>query len=146
MLAAVPAAFLLAGCGSDAGPPADPPTSASTTAPPVSTSAADVTTTSPPTTTSAPFTAADGTNLAACADGVCEVFVKTGDVLPNASGTGPVTVTVETGMIGISQVSASGMSSSLSGYPGMPQQINQQVFLIVAVREPQGVLRLSMAG
>jgi hypothetical protein len=35
------------------------------------------------------------------------------------------------------------MSSSLSGYPGTPQQINDQVFLIVAVQADQGVLRLS---
>ena len=102
------------------------------------------TTTTPPPPTSAPFAAADGTNLDACADGTCEVFVTTGDVLPNASRTGPVTITVQDGMIEISQVSA-GMSSSLSGFPGMPQQINQQVFLIVAVQGARGVLRLSPA-
>jgi hypothetical protein len=43
----------------------------------------------------------------------------------------------------ISQESSSGMSSSLSGYPGMPEQINDQVFVIVAVQGDEGVLRLS---
>jgi hypothetical protein len=46
-------------------------------------------------------------------------------------------------MTSISQESSSGMSSSLSGYPGMPEQINDQVFLIVAVQGDEGVLRLS---
>jgi hypothetical protein len=145
MLIALPAILLAAGCGAESAPPAaTPPPSVSTTAAPTSTTEPIPTTTStPPTTTSAPFAAADGRNLKACADGTCEVFVKTGDSLPNASGTGPVRIAVQDGMISISQESSSGMSSSLSGYPGMPEQINDQVFLIVAVQGDEGVLRLS---
>jgi hypothetical protein len=138
-LAALSALALVAGCGAEAGSP-----KAATHAPPTTTTTTTTTPTTPTTTTAAPFAAEDGTNLDACVDGVCEVFVRTGDVLPNASGTGPVSVTVQDGMIGIAQVSPGGMSSSLSGYPGMPQQINQQVFLIVAVQGEQGVLRLSL--
>ena len=134
---ALPAILLAAGCGAAFGPAA--PTS--TTADPVSTTTVPTTTTTvPPTTTTvAPFTAADGRNLAACADGTCEVFVRTGDSLPNAGGEGPVTITVKDGGISLGQEGL-----SLSGNPGEPEQINNQVFLIVAVQGDQGVLRLSL--
>jgi hypothetical protein len=49
-------------------------------------------------------------------------------------------------MVTIAHGATSGMAGSLSGYPGMPQQVNNQVFLIVAVQDGQGVLRLSLAG
>ena len=143
MLIVLAALVVATGCGTEPGSGTAPATSLPTTASSPSTTTPAPTTTTTTTTASAPFAAADGTNLQACADGSCEVFVKTGDVLPNASGTGPVRIDVQNGMVAISQVSPSGMSSSLSGYPGMPQQINKQVFLIVAVEGGRGVLRLS---
>lgn len=132
---ALPAILLAAGCGAASGPAA--PTS--TTAEPVSTTTVTTTAVATTTTTAAPFTAADGRNLAACADGTCEVFVRTGDSLPNAGGEGPVTITVKDGGISLGQEGL-----SLAGYPGEPEQINNQVFLIVAVQGDQGVLRLSL--
>jgi hypothetical protein len=127
---------MVAACGAEPTPPAESTSTATTTTP--------APTTTVTTTTAAGFTAADGTDLAACADGTCEVFVASGDSLPNASGAGPVQITVQGDTVTISNESADGMSSSLSGYPGMPQQINNQVFLIVAVRDGQAVLRLSL--
>lgn len=127
--------MLVAACGAESTPSAEsPPTSVEAT-----------TTTTTTTTTAAPFAAADGRNLDACGDGTCEVFVASGDNLPNASGIGPVQITVQDGMVTIAHGATSGMAGSLSGYPGMPQQINNQVFLIVAVQNGQGVLRLSLA-
>lgn len=149
MLIALPALLLVVGCNARSDPPtAAAPTSAaprtsSTTSPPTT---SPPTTSAPTTTTGAPFTAADGRNLNACADGICEVFVQTGDSLPNVSGVGPVRIDVRNGMIAISHGPTDGMASSLSGYPGMPQRINSQVFLIVAVQGDQGVLRLSRSG
>jgi hypothetical protein len=129
---------MVAACGAEPAPPAEsPPTSVEAT----TTTTTTVTTT---TTTAAPFAAADGRNLDACVDGTCEVFVASGDNLPNASGIGPVQITVQDGMVTIAHGASSGMAGSLSGYPGMPQQINNQVFLIVAVQDGQGVLRLSL--
>jgi hypothetical protein len=89
------------------------------------------------------LTAADGRNLAACADGKCEVVVRTGDSLPNASGVGPVTILVGDGEVTISQTSASGFSSTLSGRVGNTEQLNNQVFLILATQGARAVLRLS---
>ncbi|OON73876.1 hypothetical protein [Streptomyces tsukubensis] len=83
-------ALLLAGCGSDgsdnsnSGAPqkshgptrsATPPSKAPTSSP-------------PPAKTSSPPKAVDGTNLAACGDGTCEVEVKTGDVISVKSSSG----------------------------------------------------------
>jgi hypothetical protein len=132
---------VVAACGAEPAPSADSP-STSAEATTTTTTTTTVTTT---TTTPAPFAAADGRNLDACADGTCEVFVASGDNLPNASGIGPVQITVQDGMVTIAHGAASGMAGSLSGYPGMPQQINNQVFLIVAVQDGQGVVRLSLA-
>lgn len=123
---------LLAGCGAE------------TAAPPVTAATTTTTTPTTTTTTEAPFAAADGTDLQACADGTCEVFVKTGDTLPNASGGGPVQITIQNAQVTISRTSDSGFSSKLTGSPGDPQQINNQVFLIVAVQGEQGLLRLSL--
>jgi hypothetical protein len=135
LFVALPIVAVVAACGAEPAPPSDEPSTVTTT-----TSSPAPTTT---TTTVAPFAAADGRNLDACADGTCEVFVQSGDVLANAVGS--VMVTVENGTVAISDVSAGGMSSSLSGAPGSTQQINNQVFLIVAVQGAQGVLRLSLA-
>ena len=128
---------VVAACGAEPAPQAENP--------PTSVKATTTTTVTTTTTTAAPFAAVDGRNLEACADGTCEVFVASGDSLPNASGIGPVQITVQDGMVTIAHGATSGMAGSLSGYPGMPQQINNQVFLIVAVQDGQGVLRLSLA-
>jgi len=64
----------LAGCGSDDQQAATPTRS---TAPTITTTTTTTTTTTVP----VPAVAADGTNLQACADGTCEVEVKSGDVL-----------------------------------------------------------------
>lgn len=145
MLIALPAVLLAAGCGAGSTPPAGAPapSASSTSLFPTATEPAPIATKAPPPTTRAPFAAADGRNLKACADGTCEVFVKTGDLLPNASGIGPVRIEVRAGMVAISHGSGGGMSSTLSGRPGLPQQINDQVFMIVAVQGGQGLLRLS---
>jgi hypothetical protein len=129
--AALPIVAVVAACGAEPAPPADEPAETTTTSSPA-----------PITTTTPPLTAADGRNLNACADGTCEVFVQSGDVLPNAVGS--VTITVENGTVAIADVSAGGMSSSMTGIPGSTQQINNQAFLIVAVQGTQGVLRLSL--
>jgi hypothetical protein len=83
-------------------------------------------------------------SLDACADGTCEVFVQTGDSLPNASGAGPVQITVEVAGVSIAHTDAGGFSSTLGGPPGSTQQIGNQVFEIVAVAGTQGVLRLRL--
>lgn len=127
-----------AACGAEPAPPAETPT------PPASTTTT-TTTSVVTTTTTAAFAAADNRDLAACADGSCEVIVESGDSLPNASGAGPVQITVDSGAVTIAHGSADGMSSSLSGYPGSAQQINNQTFLIVAIQDGRGVLRLSLA-
>jgi len=129
----------VAGCGAEPAPPAETPTS------PATTTTTTTTTSVVTTTTTAAFAAADNRDLAACADGSCEVFVESGDSLPNASGAGPVQITVDSGAVTIAHGSADGMSSSLSGYPGSAQQINNQTFLIVAIQDGRGVLRLSLA-
>jgi hypothetical protein len=87
--------------------------------------------------------AADGTKLKACADGKCEVIVKTGNSLPNASGLGPVKIVVSDGEVTISDTSASGFSSTLIGWEGNIQQLNNQIFLIAVVQVDRAVLRLS---
>ncbi len=136
LLAALPV-VLVVSCGAEPAPPADTPTSTGT-----STSAPAPTTTT--TLAPAPFAGADGRNLEACADGTCEVFVQTGDSLPNASGTGPVQITVEGDLVSLAQTDASGFSSTLSGRPGSTQQLGTQVIDIVAVDGAQAALRLSL--
>lgn len=130
---------LVVSCGAEPAPQADTPTSTGT-----STSAPAPTTTTTTTPAPAPFAGADGRNLEACADGTCEVFVQTGDSLPNASGTGPVQITVEGDLVSLAQTDASGFSSTLSGRPGSTQQLGNQVIDIVAVDGAQAALRLSL--
>ncbi|WP_181772085.1 hypothetical protein [Amycolatopsis pittospori] len=90
----------------------------------------------------APFVAADGRNLRACADGECEVVVQTGDQIPNVGGAGPLSVAVQSGKVGLSPASG-GMGSPVSGPPGMVHQINRQVVIVVAVQAGEGIVKLS---
>jgi hypothetical protein len=109
----------------------------------VATSSAPAASPTPARTTRAALTAADGRKLKACRDGTCEVIVKTGDSLPYAGGDGPATVTVRGGDVTISTLSASGFASTLTGSAGNVHQINEQVFVIVAVSGGRAVLRMS---
>jgi hypothetical protein len=90
----------------------------------------------------APFVAADGRDLKACADGTCEVLVKTGDQIPNDGGAGPLSVSVQAGKVGLAPASG-GMGQAVSGPAGMVDQINRQVVVVVAVRDGEGIVRLS---
>jgi len=135
-------ALLAAGCGTAEPPAAAPATTDPVTAPPTS---------EPPSPSSSPLpskpvlAAADGTRLKVCADGTCEVIVKNGDKLPNASGVGPVDVQVKGGEVTLSKTSGDGFSSTLSGPQGTVQQLNKQVFMIIAVEGNRAVLRMMKA-
>jgi hypothetical protein len=89
--------------------------------------------------------AADGTNLAACSDGACEVQVKTGDVIQHPE-LGPVAVTVADGKVEVGQHSDDGHGNfsdlSAGGAAGEQLVLNGQPFKVVAVRGEQGVLRV----
>jgi hypothetical protein len=105
---------LVAGCGSSnsaAPPPSAPDKPAATTTAP--------TTTVPPTTTV--VTAADGTNLAACEDGDCEVRVTPSTSIPLRSslGVGPVSVTdIQADTVTVSVAASAGdISDNCTGDP-----------------------------
>ncbi|MFC9253296.1 hypothetical protein [Amycolatopsis thailandensis] len=89
-----------------------------------------------------PFTAADGRDLKACADGECEILVRTGDQIPNDGGAGPLSVTVQAGRVGLAPASG-GMGEAVSGPPGMIHRINRQTIVVVAVQGGEGIIRLS---
>ncbi|MFC3451616.1 hypothetical protein [Amycolatopsis speibonae] len=89
-----------------------------------------------------PFAAADGRDLRACADGECEVLVRTGDQIPNDGGAGPLSVAIQAGKVGLAP-SSGGMGEAVSGPPGMVHQINRQVIVVVAVQGGEGIVRLS---
>jgi hypothetical protein len=129
------------------------------------------TTTAPPTTTTVPVTAADGTNLGACANGNCEVQVAEGASIPLSPslGLGPVSVTAiqsDTVSIGIpatgSQVSVNctgdpscvanlqqslgagaSASTQATGHVGAMFIVNQLTVTVVAVSPGSAILRLS---
>jgi predicted small lipoprotein YifL len=144
---AAAALSLLAACGSTP-PQQQPPPPATSAAPPTSSATSTTTSTSTtsstpsPTTTSYPFAAADGRNLKACADGACEVFVKSGNVL-RINGLGSVSITVADGMVTFTQVGAGGFTSVLSGRPGNTEGINNVTFLIMAVQGGEAAVRVS---
>lgn len=140
-LITVPAALLAAGCGAGPSSPAPAPVTSATTG---AASPAPVISVTPTRTTRPPLTAADGSRLKTCADGTCEVIVKNGDSLPNKGGAGPVQVSVSAGSVTISTTSGSGFSSTLGGPVGTTQQLNDQVFEILAVQGRRAVLRLSL--
>ncbi|HET6291532.1 MAG TPA: hypothetical protein VFG15_32940 [Amycolatopsis sp.] len=89
-----------------------------------------------------PFVAADGRDLKACADGECEVLVRTGDQIPNEGGAGPLSVAVQAGKVGLAPASG-GMGGAVSGPAGMVHQINRQRIAVVAVQGDEGIIRLS---
>lgn len=106
----------LAGCDSDArwadmGPSATAPTTETTETTETSRTTATTTTT---TTTTAPVpeVAADGTNLAACEDGTCEVEIKSGDMLTIR---GEQFTVVSVSPEGMTMVLPSGTVASLGG-------------------------------
>lgn len=140
VLVALPV-VLLAACGTGTTTTAAAPSSVASTT--ISSTTARPTTTTTTTTTEAPGpppTAADGTDLAACADGSCEVVVKTGDVLHVP--TGPLTVVVGGGRAGVRPDPSSGMTGLLAGPPGWVGIFNDQAFTVGEVRGDQAVLKL----
>lgn len=71
----------VAGCGVSRSAAPAPETTTTTTTTTITTTTT-TTTMVPTTTTVAPTAAADGTNLQACRDAVCEVAIKVSDVIP----------------------------------------------------------------
>jgi hypothetical protein len=123
--------------------PAAAPSSVATTTTTSSTARPTTTTTTTTTTTEVPGpppTAADDTDLAACGDGICEVVVKTGDVLHVPVG--PLTVVVGGGQAGVRPDPSSGMTGLLAGPPGWVGMFNDQTFTVGVVRGDQAVLKL----
>ncbi|MER5263975.1 hypothetical protein ABTZ99_18075 [Actinosynnema sp. NPDC002837] len=142
VLVALPV-VLLAACGTGTTTTAAAPSSVASTTISSTTARPTTTTTTTTTTTEAPGpppTAADGTDLAACADGSCEVVVKTGDVLHVP--TGPLTVVVGGGRAGVRPDPSSGMTGLLAGPPGWVGIFNDQAFTVGEVRGDQAVLKL----
>lgn len=142
---ALSVAVLASGCGSGGADPVVTPASSGGAA--VSLSPSPTAEAAPPSAvpaTSGPLTAADGTNLKACSDGRCEVIVEDGDSLPAISGLGTVTVLVTSDEVTLSKTT-DGFSSTLTGTEGIVQQMDKQLFLIVAVRDGKAVLRLRKA-
>ncbi|AGZ43043.1 hypothetical protein [Actinoplanes friuliensis] len=131
--------LLAGGCSSTDKPPAAAPSVSGS--PSATTSAVP----SPAPSSKAPFAAADGTNLKACADGACEVIVRSGDSVPAAGGLGKVKISVRGDEVTISKKTADGFTSTLTGTPGLVQQINKQLFLIVAVEDGRAVLRMALS-
>ncbi|AUI58957.1 hypothetical protein [Amycolatopsis sp. BJA-103] len=134
-LALVPLALFAAGCGS-----AEPTPIFAAASPRPSTESVPMMEAAAP--SGAPFVAADGRDLKACGDGECEVLVRTGDQIPNDGGAGPLSVTIQAGKAGLAPASG-GMGEAVSGPPGMVHQINRQVIVVVAVRDGDGIIRLS---
>lgn len=89
--------------------------------------------------------AADGTNLAACTSGTCDVQVKNGDQIPNPQ-LGTIAVVVKDDKIELSTHSDNGNGNSMSLSGSAPEGkmvvLNDQSFTVVAVRGDQGVLHL----
>jgi hypothetical protein len=137
ILATVPVFLLATACGSDARDSATPPKTTTSTSP-TTTTMATTTTTTAPAPPAAPLPAADGTDLAACADGTCEVSVRTGDIV--TTPVGPLTTVVGEGYAGVEPDPASGMSGTLAGPTGWVGILNGQMFTVGAVQGDQAVL------
>lgn len=90
-------------------------------------------------------TAADGTDLAACSDGTCEVLVESGDVL-NIPELGRIEIAIEGDMLEVASRSDDGQGNtselSAAGAAGRQLVLNEQQFSVVAVLGTQGVLRV----
>jgi hypothetical protein len=90
-------------------------------------------------------TAANGRDLAACADGSCEVLVRDGDVV-EVDGLGRVEVGIEDDMLEVAvsnrDEQGNGSDMSASGAADRTLVMNGQEFRVVAVLGDQGVLRV----
>ncbi len=130
------------------------PTASTTTPPsspaPASTSATAASSSAAPTTSKAPFpTAADGTNLRACADGDCEILV-TGPVtirFNRSLGMSSLDITaVSSAGVDFQSVSPSGMVVSAMGQTpnqGGASSINKLSFEVVALEGSKAVVRFT---
>ena len=89
--------------------------------------------------------AADGSDLAACSDGICEVLVESGDVL-DLPDLGRVEIAIEGDMLEVASRSDDGQGNtselSAGGAAGKQLVLNDQQFTVVAVLGGQGVLRV----
>jgi len=89
--------------------------------------------------------AADGTDLATCSDGTCEVLVESGDVL-DLPELGRVEIAIEEDMLEVASRSDDGQGNtselSAAGAAGRQLVLNEQRFTVVAVLGGQGVLRV----
>jgi hypothetical protein len=125
---AVVAGVLSTGCGVGTSAPAGQHAVPATTSLSKRTT---TTTTAPPTTTTVAVTAADGTNLGACANGNCEVQVASGASIPlsGSLGVGPVAVTgIQPDTVSISiTVTASQVSDNCTGDPSCLSNLSANV-------------------
>lgn len=89
--------------------------------------------------------AADGTDLAACSDGDCEVLVESGDTI-DVPELGNVEIAIVDDQLEVASRSDDGQgttsSLSASGVAGHDLVLNQQTFTVVAVLDGKGVLRV----
>jgi len=89
--------------------------------------------------------AADGTDLAACSDGRCEVRVATGDRF-DCPDLGTIEVTIKDDALEVANRTDDGQgnrsSLSASGVAGHELSLNGQLFTVVAVLGDEGVLRV----
>jgi hypothetical protein len=137
-VAAIAAAVaLLAACSSNDDNGTAPPKTAPTASAPSSTPP-------PP----APK-AADGNNLKACADGTCEVYVKTGTRIPIKSGfkgfTALVVTKVSAGGVDFGGKSSCCSVSATQQQPGKTVRLNKLDITTVAITTPTAILRLHPA-
>lgn len=138
LLGLVPVVLVVvSGCSSNGA--AAPPSSA--------TSAVGTTATTAPLTASPLPAAADGTNLAACSDGTCEVLVVPGDKI---QFTGDV---VGFELLTVDGIDAAGVSTRGTGpginltlgeqVPGTPYTMNRLVMSVIGFGPGQAVLRMA---
>ncbi|MFD8499429.1 hypothetical protein [Amycolatopsis sp. NPDC059657] len=112
LAAALASVALSAGCGQDAEPAKPAPAPAGSTAAPTSAPSTSATTSSASPTPTVPPAVADGRNLKACSDGVCEVEVKAGDMIRFGK---EVKSTPKTNYVAIVNTSANGIYFQLDG-------------------------------
>jgi hypothetical protein len=93
--------------------------------------------------------AADGNNLKACADGTCEVYVKTGSRIPVKTklfGSATLTVTrVSAGGVDYGGRSACCSVSATNQQPGKTVRLNKLKITTVTITAPTAILRLHPA-
>lgn len=94
-------------------------------------------------------TAADGDNLAACSDGTCEVYVRTGTRIPIETGFSGFTALI-VGKVDAGGVAFGGKSECCSvnatdQQPGTTTRLNSLDITTVSISAPTAVLRLKPA-